>query len=86
MTISFLEFSTGKPHPLASQPKLEVSVSGPAAHNLSDATVIGDYILYRIGPSREVVYDSLCGIYLVAWKEGWVSQVRLPIRFHDDLK
>jgi hypothetical protein len=74
--ISFLCFSTGKPHPLASQPNLEVSVSGTFSHKLS---VIGDYILYRVGVPTNVPghMDALCGIYLVAWKEGWVSEVRL---------
>jgi hypothetical protein len=77
VTIRPLQFSTGEPHPLASQPKLEVSVSGSAARNLSDSTVIGDYILYWVGAPHDNVLDSLYGIYLVAWKEGWVSEVRL---------
>ena len=63
-----MRFSTGKPHPLAAEPKLEISVTGAAEHNLSDTEVIGNYILYWVG--------ALCGIYLVAWKEGWVSEVR----------
>jgi hypothetical protein len=75
-------FSTGKPHPLASEQKLEISVAGAAAHNLSDTEVIGDYILYWVGtptPIPSGTYeDSLCSIYLVAWKEGWVSEVRPP--------
>lgn len=69
--INFLCFSTGKPHPLASQPNLEISVSRAFRHELS---VIGDYILYRVIPEYT---NSLSGIYLVAWKEGWVSEVRL---------
>jgi hypothetical protein len=74
--ISFLCFSTGKPHPLASQPNLEVPGSGVFGDGL---LVIGDYILYRVGVPRDlpVHIDALCGIYLVAWKEGWVSEVRL---------
>ena len=72
-------FSTGKPHPLASEPKLEISVTGAAAHNLSDTEVIGDYILYWVGaPMYARSHEgTLCSIYLVAWKEGWVSEVRL---------
>jgi hypothetical protein len=72
-------FSTGKPHPLASVPKLEISVTGAAAHNLSDTEVIGDYILYWVGaPMYSRTHEgTLCTIYLVAWKEGWVSEVRL---------
>ncbi len=72
-------FSTGEPHPLASEPKLEISVTGAAAHNLSDTEVIGDYILYWVGaPMYSRTHEgTLCSIYLVAWKEGWVSEVRL---------
>ncbi len=71
-------FSTGEPHPLASGPKLEVSVSRAAAGNLSEAMVIGDYILYWVGApiSSDTEKATLCSIYLVAWKEGWVSKVR----------
>jgi hypothetical protein len=72
-------FSTGKPHPLASVPKFEMSVTGAAAHNLSNTEVIGDYILYWVGaPMYNRTHEgSLCTIYLIAWKEGWVSEVRL---------
>jgi hypothetical protein len=85
--MSFLQFSTGELHPLASQPKLEVSVSGSTAPNLSGTTVIGDYILYRTGsPPAANVHYSICAIYLIAWKEGWVTQVRLSTHFDDDLK
>ena len=72
-------FSTGKPHPLASEPKLEISVTGAAAHNLSDTEVIGEYILYWVGaPMYSRTHEgTLCSIYLVAWKEGWVSEVSL---------
>ena len=79
LTISPMWFSTGKPHPLASEPKLEISVTGAAAHNLSDTEVIGDYILYWVGaPMYSRTHEgTLCSIYLVAWKEGWVSEVRL---------
>ena len=72
-------FSTGKPHPLAAEPKLEISVTGAAAHNLSDTEVIGDYILYWVGaPMYSRTHEgTLCSIYLIAWKEGWVSEVRL---------
>ncbi len=72
-------FSTGKPHPLASVPKLEISVTGAAAHNLSDTEVIGDYILYWVGAPMYSRNNegTLCSVYLVAWKEGWVSEVRL---------
>jgi hypothetical protein len=73
-------FSTGKPHPLASKPTLEMTVTGEAAHNLSDTEVIGDYILYWVGAPMysEFHEGTLCSIYLVAWKEGWVSEVRDP--------
>ena len=79
VTISPMWFSTGKPHPLASETKLEISVTGAAAHNLSDTEVIGDYILYWVGaPMYSRTHEgSLCSIYLIAWKEGWVSEVRL---------
>jgi hypothetical protein len=73
-------FSTGKPHPLASKPSLEMTVTAAAAHNLSDTEVIGDYILYWVGsPMYYSRYHegTLCSIYLIAWKEGWVSEVRL---------
>ena len=73
VTISPMLLNTGEPHPLASKSKLEITVSRAAARNLSLATVIGDYILYWIGDH----YTTLCNIYLVAWKEGWISEVRI---------
>ena len=79
MTISPMWFGTGEPHSLASRPTLEVSVSRAAAGNLSEAMVIGDYILYWVGaPIISATHEgsTLCTIYLVAWKEGWVSEVR----------
>ena len=71
-------FNTGGPHPLASRSKLEVNVSRAAVHNLSEVMVIGDYILYWVGaPVFAETHENatLCNIYLVAWKEGWVSEV-----------
>ena len=71
-------FNTGEPHPLASRLELEVTVSRAAAHNLSGATVIGDYILYWVGASEfSEIHEqtTLCNIYLVAWKDGWTSEV-----------
>jgi len=72
-------FSTGKPHPLALQPTLEISVAGASAYNVSDTEVIGDYILYWVGDPMVTRQNegTLCTIYLVAWKEGWVKEVRL---------
>jgi hypothetical protein len=73
-----MDFNTGKPHPLASQPSLEVTVAGASAYNLSDTEVIGDYILYWVGSpvfSHHANEGTLSNIYLVAWKEGWVSEV-----------
>jgi len=72
-------FGTGKPHPLAPRPTLEVAVAGASAYNLSDTEVIGDYILFWVGgPIYAHTQDgTLCNIYLVAWKEGWVTEVRL---------
>ena len=78
VTISPVCFNTGEPHPLASRSKLEVIVSRAAALNLSDAVVIGDYILYWVGtPISSDTHETstLCSIYSVAWKEGWVSEV-----------
>jgi hypothetical protein len=77
VTIRPLQFNTGEPHPLTSHHKLEVSVPDLAAYNLSGMMVIGDYILYWVGAPHDHVPHSLCSIYLVAWKEGWVSEVRL---------
>ncbi len=76
VTIVLMCFSTGKLHPLASQPKLKVSVSASAAHNLSTAEVFGDYILYWVGAPDTDEKKTLCSIYLIAWKEGWTSKVR----------
>ncbi len=75
-----MSFSTGRPHLLASRLKLEVIVSRQAVRNLSEAMIIGDYILYWIGaPTFSDGHEktTLCGIYLIAWKEGWVAEVRL---------
>lgn len=71
-------FNIGEPHPLAFRSKLKVIVSRAAALNLSDAVVIGDYILYYVeAPISSDTHETttLCTIYLVAWKEGWVSEV-----------
>lgn len=82
VTINPMWFNTGEPHPLASRLKLEVTVSHAAVHNLSEAIVIGDYILYWVGASIfSDIYQktTLCNIYLVAWKEGWVSELRTSL-------
>ena len=76
VTIVLMCFGTDKLHPLASRAKLKVSVSVAAAHNLSDAQVIGDYILYWVGAPNTEEILTLCSIYLIAWKEGWTSKVR----------
>ena len=73
-----MRFNTGEPHPLASKLKLEFTITCAAAHNLSEAMVIGDYILYWVGApilSDTHEKNTLCGIFLIAWKEGWVSEV-----------
>ena len=76
-----MSFDTGEPHPLASrrpQLKMELPVFREAAHNLLYATVIGDYILYWVGVSIfSDIHEktTLCNIYLVAWTEGWISEV-----------
>ena len=78
VTISPMWFNTGEPHPLASRLELQIAVSHAAAHNLSEAMVIGDYILYWVGApifSETFENTTLCNIYLIAWKEGWVSEV-----------
>jgi len=82
VTISPMWLNTGKPHPLASRLKLEVTVSRAAVHNLSEAVVIGDYIVYWVGASifsETHEKTTLCSIYLVAWKEGWVSELRTSL-------
>lgn len=72
-------FSTGEPHPLAARPTFDIHVPGASAYSVSDTEVIGDYILYWVGdPMANPRNDlTLCTIYLVAWKEGWVTKVRL---------
>jgi len=58
--------------------KLEIGISRVAAHNLSESMVIGNYVLYWVGASTfSEIHEktTLCNIYLVAWKEGWVSKV-----------
>jgi hypothetical protein len=82
VAISPMWFNTGEPHPLASRLKLEVTVSHAAVHNLSEAMVIGDYILYWVGSSifsETHEKPTLCNIFLVAWKEGWVSELRASL-------
>ena len=79
VTIKPLLFNTGKRHPLASKQKFEVFVNGAAAHNLSNAVVIKDFVLYSVGTpmfNPTTNKDSICGIHLIAWKEGWTSEVR----------
>ena len=72
-------FSTGKPHPLATRPTIEITVGGASAYNVSDTEVIGDYILYWVGDPMVTHRNegTLCTIYLIAWKEGWTTEVRL---------
>jgi hypothetical protein len=82
VAIKPLLFNTGKRHPLALRPKFEVLVSGAAAHNLSNAVVIRDFVLYSVGTpmfNPTTNKDSICGIYLIAWKEGWTSEVRASL-------
>jgi len=58
---------------------LDISVAGASAYSVSDTEVIGDYILYwvRDPVANQRNNGTLCTIYLVAWKEGWVEEVRL---------
>ena len=88
VTIKPLLFNTGKRHPLAIRQKFEVIVSGAAAHNLSNAVVIKDFVLYSVGTpifNPTANKDSICGIHLIAWKEGWASEVRLCPTFSTHL-
>jgi hypothetical protein len=75
-----MSFSTGKPHPLASRPTLELMVAGAPGYNLhynvSNAEVIGDYTLCWVRDLHTLSY-TLSAIYLIAWKEGRVTEVRL---------
>jgi hypothetical protein len=66
---------------LASRPTIEITVAGASAYNVSDTEVIGDYILYWVGDPMVTQRSegTLCTIYLIAWKEGWVAEVRLRV-------
>ena len=46
LTISPVWLNMGKPHSLASKSTLEMTITGVAAHSVSDTEVIGDCILY----------------------------------------
>ena len=57
---------------------MELVLPHSAIHNLSESMVLGDYVLYWVGdPMRPETHEksTLCDIYIVAWKEGWVSEV-----------
>ncbi len=59
--------------------ELNLSVAFLYVKQLPEAVVIGDYILYWVGApiiSHTHEGSTLCTIYLVAWKGGWVSEVR----------
>jgi hypothetical protein len=89
VSIKPLLFTTGNAHPLAVRQSFEVIVSGAAAHNLSNSMVIGDFVLYSVGTpmfNPKINRDTICGIHLIAWKEGWTTEVRLcPTAFSTHL-
>jgi len=81
MTPSFavrpLRFRDGTPHPCAKIATVRFSTTSASISHVTQAQVLGDYLLLWIGPdSREDLgADTL--VYLIAWKQGSITLVNI---------
>ncbi|KAG6825958.1 hypothetical protein H0H92_001725 [Tricholoma furcatifolium] len=76
-----IQFSTGKPHPLAQQPVLTVEESA-LTHAPTVIGVVGDHLVAILGGSSydRSVHDRF---YILEWKTGIVKLVRLSNGLHE---
>ena len=70
-----LRFRDGAPHPCAKVPTMRFSVTSASAVCISQAQVLGDYILLWIWPGEEDY--SLSKLYLISWKQGSITLVSI---------
>ncbi|KAI0251758.1 hypothetical protein BJV78DRAFT_1208546 [Lactifluus subvellereus] len=76
--LTFLEFTTGAPHPLSAKPNVQLPSNTILDVAYAAADVLGDYVLTTVMSGRD-----LCCFYLVSWKSGAVTflrEIELPNR------
>ena len=71
--LTFLDFSTGAPHPLSSKPTVRLPSNTVVDVAYVEAEILGDYVLTTVMSGRDV-----CCFYLVSWKSGVVTLVSIP--------
>jgi hypothetical protein len=73
-----LRFRDGTPHPCAKVPTMRIRVPSASRFYLTQAEVLGDYLLLWTGPAVHDREDfSLSRLYLIAWKQGSVTLVSI---------
>ncbi len=83
-TVSFLEFTTGEPHPLSSVhtvtlPLTPTTICSPLIDSKTlEAEVLGDYILVT-AVNEEWQRRAPSELYLVSWKTGTKVRVSGPV-------
>ena len=70
-----LRFLDGTPHPCAKVPTIRFSLTSASAVCISQAQVLGDYILLWVWPGEDDY--SLSKLYLIAWKHGSITLVSI---------
>ena len=70
-----LRFRDGTPHPCAKVPTIRFSLTSASAVCISQAQVLGDYILLWVWPGEDDY--SLSKLYLIAWKHGSITLVSI---------
>lgn len=68
--LTFLEFTSGAPHPLSSKPTVGLPSNAVLDVAYAAVEVLGDYVLTTVMSGRDV-----CCFYLVSWKSGTVTLV-----------
>ncbi|KAH9975683.1 hypothetical protein BGW80DRAFT_58965 [Lactifluus volemus] len=69
--LSFLEFTTGTPHPLSSRHNVRLPVNTILDVAYAAVDILGDYVVTTVMSGRDV-----CCLYLVSWKSGAVTLLR----------
>lgn len=68
--LTFLDFTTGTPHPLSSKPTVRLPSNTVVDVAYAEAEVLGDYVITTVMSGRDV-----CCFYIVSWKSGAVTLV-----------
>lgn len=68
--LTFLDFSTGAPHPLSIKPTVRLPSNTVVDVAYAEAEILGDYVLTTVMSGRDV-----CCFYLVSWTSGVVTLV-----------